>query len=81
MLTPTGAELLLVSCPVLCCTRHVSCVCAGPKGSSRVEVSFFLDANNVLTATATDLDNARQEQWLRQGGMMAVAHSADVRTL
>ncbi|KAG2447656.1 hypothetical protein HYH02_007572 [Chlamydomonas schloesseri] len=43
----------------------------GPRGSARIEVTFQVDASNVLSATARDLDAGRQEQWLRQGSMVA----------
>ncbi|KXZ41552.1 hypothetical protein GPECTOR_399g227 [Gonium pectorale] len=53
----------------------------GPKGSARVEITLSVDANNVLSASATDLDAQRQEQWLRQGSMVARAHASDVQVL
>uniref|UniRef100_A0A7S0Y8C3 Uncharacterized protein n=1 Tax=Polytomella parva TaxID=51329 RepID=A0A7S0Y8C3_9CHLO len=50
---------------------------AGPKGQTRVEVTFYLDEDQVLTATARDLDNERQAQWLKDGGVMeAQSHLA-----
>ncbi|PNH11403.1 Chaperone protein DnaK [Tetrabaena socialis] len=53
----------------------------GPKGGSRVEITFQVDVNNVLSAVATDLDANRQEQWLRQGSMTAQAHATDIITV
>ncbi|MEW5299137.1 MAG: hypothetical protein WDW38_005031 [Sanguina aurantia] len=50
----------------------------GPRGSARIEVAFHLDKNDLLTATALDLDNARQEEWLQHGAMMARAQDHPV---
>ncbi|GLC33976.1 hypothetical protein PLESTB_000824500 [Pleodorina starrii] len=52
-----------------------------PRGTARIEVCLHLDASNVLSATATDLDANRHEQWLRQGSMEARTHATDVMTL
>ncbi|KAG2491097.1 hypothetical protein HYH03_010541 [Edaphochlamys debaryana] len=54
---------------------------AGPRGAARVEVTFHVDAGNVLSATATDLDAQRQEQWLRQGSMVARAVGTDIQIM
>ncbi|EFJ52650.1 hypothetical protein VOLCADRAFT_85844 [Volvox carteri f. nagariensis] len=50
----------------------------GPRGNPRIEITLTVDANNVLSATATDLDAQRHEQWLREGSMEARKHSTDV---
>ncbi|GFR51504.1 hypothetical protein Agub_g13919 [Astrephomene gubernaculifera] len=50
----------------------------GPRGAARVEINLTLSPDNVLSATATDLDAQRQEQWLRQGSMVARKHSDEV---
>lgn len=44
---------------------------AAPKGVARVEVTFLVSADNVLTATATDLNASRHEEWLKRGCMRA----------
>ena len=43
----------------------------GPAGSARMEIVFHVDPAGVLNVTAMDLDTNRQEQWLRQGNMVA----------
>lgn len=43
----------------------------GPKGKAKVEVSFHVDAQGVLNVSATDMDTQRQEQWLRDGFLVA----------
>ncbi len=36
------------------------CVCTG---SVKIEISFHVDANGVMNATARDMNTQRQEQW------------------
>lgn len=43
----------------------------GPKGSAKIEVTYHVDNNGVLSVSALDLDSKRHEQWLRQGDMVA----------
>ncbi|GIL45143.1 hypothetical protein Vafri_2471 [Volvox africanus] len=50
----------------------------GPRGLPRIEITLNLDSSNVLSATATDLDANRHEQWLRQGSMEARALATDI---
>ncbi|GIL93840.1 hypothetical protein Vretimale_205 [Volvox reticuliferus] len=50
----------------------------GPRGTPRIEITLNVDSNNVLSATATDLDANRHEQWLRQGSMEARALASDI---
>jgi len=45
----------------------------GPKGMAKLEVTFHVDQNGVLNVAACDLNSQRQEQWLREGYL--VAHS------
>lgn len=51
----------------------------GPAGAAKIEVSIYLDANNVLQVTAVDIDANRQQQWLHQGKMTAWSRSEMVR--
>ena len=43
----------------------------GPAGAAKIEVTYHIDGNGVLTVSALDLNTQRQEQWLRQGYMAA----------
>lgn len=43
----------------------------GPAGSAKVEVTFHIDQNGVLSVSALDNNTMRQEQWLREGYMVA----------
>jgi molecular chaperone DnaK len=42
-----------------------------PKGVAKIEVAYHVDEHGVLTVTARDLNSQRQEQWLREGLMVA----------
>ena len=44
---------------------------SGPAGAAKIEVTYHVDANGVLTVSALDLNSQRHEQWLRQGHMAA----------
>ncbi|KAK9814132.1 hypothetical protein WJX72_001080 [[Myrmecia] bisecta] len=45
----------------------------GHVGAAQIEVSFHLDANNVLAVEARDLDSGRHHQWKHGGGAMIAA--------
>ena len=42
-----------------------------PAGTPKIEVTYYIDSDGVLTVSALDLNTQRQEQWLRQGHMAA----------
>jgi molecular chaperone DnaK (HSP70) len=44
---------------------------AGPAGSAKIEVTYYVDEKGVLSVTAMDLNTQRQEQWLQEGYMAA----------
>lgn len=80
----TSVYVLIQDAPALPSATSDALVCipftcsSGPRGSARIEVAFHLDKNDLLTATALDLDNARQEEWLQHGAMMARAQDHPV---
>ena len=43
----------------------------GPKGSAKIEVTFHISDQGVLSVSALDLNTQRHEQWLRGGDMVA----------
>eukprot|EP00798_Chlamydomonas_sp_ICE-L_P013343 gene13343-19184_t len=43
----------------------------GPKGSSKIEITYSVDSNGVLSVSALDLNTHRHQQWLKQGDMVA----------
>lgn len=74
--------MALHACHICLSSHPPPCLClSGPKGGVRIEVTFNLDAQNVLSVTAIDLDTQRQMQWLSQGAMVAHKVSEDVRTV
>lgn len=50
---------------------------AGRARSPQIEISFTLDADRVLSASARDLDSQRQYTWLSNGRMVARTLSRD----
>jgi molecular chaperone DnaK (HSP70) len=43
----------------------------GPAGAAKIEITFQIDPNGVLSVTALDTNTHRQEQWLREGILIA----------
>ncbi len=43
----------------------------GPAGAAKIEITYHIDQNGVLSVSALDMNTQRQEQWLREGYMHA----------
>ena len=43
----------------------------GPAGAAKIELTYHVDADGVLSVSALDMNSQRQEQWLREGHMAA----------
>ncbi len=61
---------LSVMCGLLACLLACACLLV-LAGHVKIEVTFHIDEHGVLNVSATDLDTHKQEQWLREGYMVA----------